>query len=506
MKHILFFVALFCVNQLTAQKYDYIWLTGDQNMPGDSSYGGAILNFNALPPTTVYNYRKLNLRTCNASICDTAGHLLFYTNGCAIAGANNEILENGDTLNPGDIYNSWCSDPEYGYYVSGYQSALVLPLPESDHLYYLFHKGIYDQYNPLKVITNHFYYSLVDMGANNGKGKVLKKNVEIMGGYLSFGDITSVKHANGKDWWIVTAEGESDKFYCFLLTKEGIVDTVIQHTGIIPYGPNTEGGGQITFSPDGTKMARTNPDYGFNLFNFNRGTGIFTSVDSFNVNYAGWDPVTTQCAFSPNNRFLYISCELWIFQFDLWANNIGATQTTVATWDGFKSPVGTIFYYLQLGPDCKLYGNTIDCHYYHIIHHPNEQGLACDVEQHGLQFPTSTGATIPNFPNYRLGPLNNPGVPCSAIVDSKQPVITPLPLFSVFPNPAVDYLKIISNHQVVGRIVFSVRDPLGRMVQQQDLNDGDKTVLDISALPAGVYFYSVESRKGVLQTGKVIVR
>ena len=117
-----------------------MWVSRDSNNPNDTTKGGLIIDFNYIPPHKYYSYRELNLRGCNSSICDTSGNLLFYTNGCAIAGVNDEILENGDGLNLGNVYDAKC--PQEHYYTSGYQSVLVLPVPDSNDLYYLFHKKI----------------------------------------------------------------------------------------------------------------------------------------------------------------------------------------------------------------------------------------------------------------------------------------------------------------------------------------------------------------------------
>ena len=106
-----------------------------------------------------------------------------------------------------------------------------------------------------------------------------------------------------------------------------------------------------------------------------------------------------------------------VYQFDLWASDIVASQIKVASWDGFLNPVAILFRTCQLGPDCKIYIlSGGDTRYYHIIHNPDEPGLACNFEQRGLVLPIPSGARIPYFPNYRLGPIDNPGVPCSPVV------------------------------------------------------------------------------------------
>ncbi len=51
----------------------------------------------------------MNMFVCNVNISDTAGNLQFYTNGCAIAGANDTILPNGDNINPGPLHYIDCA-------------------------------------------------------------------------------------------------------------------------------------------------------------------------------------------------------------------------------------------------------------------------------------------------------------------------------------------------------------------------------------------------------------
>ncbi|MBK7968716.1 MAG: hypothetical protein IPK08_07100 [Bacteroidetes bacterium] len=40
-------------------------------------------------------------------------------------------------------------------------------------------------------------------------------------------------------------------------------------------------------------------------------------------------------SFSSNSKFLYVSSLRYVYQFDVSAPNIPASQTTVAVWDGF---------------------------------------------------------------------------------------------------------------------------------------------------------------------------
>ncbi|MBK6930042.1 MAG: hypothetical protein IPH12_03965 [Saprospirales bacterium] len=262
-------------------------------------------------------------------------------------------------------------------------------------------------------------YSIVDMNSNNPKGRVSEKNVVFLGGALALGEVIAVKQANGKDWWLITPLRNSNTFYIFNFTKDGIVDTLWQTIGIKP-APAGEGYGQIVFSPDGSKVYRTNPFNPVMVYDFDRETGAFTHFDTISFNY-GNQPVIGEigCAVSPSSQFLYLGCRRLLYQLDLWAPDITASQTTIAEWDGFAAPIPTQFYQMQLGPDCKIYGLAGgDTRYFHVIHYPDEPGLACQVEQRGLPLPTPSGASMPSFPNYRLGPVDNPGLPCSPVVSA----------------------------------------------------------------------------------------
>ena len=49
----------------------------------------------------------------------------------------------------------------------------------------------------------------------------------------------------------------------------------------------------------------------------------------------------------------------------------------------------------------------------HVINTPNQPGLASHLAQHSINLPNLNDKSIPNFPNYRLGPLD--GSPCDTL-------------------------------------------------------------------------------------------
>ncbi|MBX2892455.1 MAG: T9SS type A sorting domain-containing protein [Saprospiraceae bacterium] len=445
--------------------------------------------------------------TTNSSICDSAGNLLFYTNGCVIAGADDEILENGEGINPGNAHNLWCEQYNEGY-SGGPAASVILPMPDSSGVFYLFHKRFTLFYNPISVNIDKLFYTVVDMNQNGGKGKVLEKNVELMSDTLARGEIAAVKHANGKDWWLVTPRRNSNQFYIFRFTSQGIVDTFQQTIGILP-DPDGEGFGQMVFSPDGSKLYRT---YRYNpvmVYSFDREAGVFTQFDTISFDYGNQLVGEIGCAISPNNQYLYLSCRQFLYQLDLWAPDISASQVTVAQWDGFTDPFPTMFWQCQLGPDCKIYVRAGgDTRFYHVIHNPDEPGLACNVQQRGLPLPTRSGSSMPSFPNYRLGPLDNPGVPCTATVSAPPPPATEKNTVQVWPNPATDEFTLsYSLPQARGESRLILTDLYGRVVHETRLQGASgRVAVRTDGWAAGVYFFSIASNEVGLSSGKIIVQ
>jgi hypothetical protein len=431
--------------------------------------------------------------------------LLFYTNGCVIAGANDEILENGDNINPGNGHTLWCDTYNDGY-SGGPAISLILPVPDSSNLFYLFHKRFVLYTNPTDAIFDKFYYTIVDAGLkqNFEQSVVTEKNVVFMSDTLARGEIVAVKHANGKDWWLITPRRNSNQFYIFKFTSQGIVDTLQQTIGILP-DPQGEGLGQMVFSPDGSKLYRTCRYRPVMVYSFDREAGIFTQFDTIQFEYGNQLVGEIGCAISPNNRYLYLSCRKSLYQLDVLAPNISASQIKVAEWDGTADPFPTLFWQCQLGPDCKIYIAGGDIRYYHVIHNPDEPGLACNVEQRGVKFQTPTGASMPSFPNYRLGPIDNPGVPCTATVSVNAMPSAP-PQIRAYPNPANEQVTIEWGSLYSGNKRLTLCTTFGQPVKDLWLSPSSSAyVLSLEQLPAGVYFWELQSEtRQRIGSGKVV--
>jgi hypothetical protein len=149
------------------------------------------------------------------------------------------------------------------------------------------------------------------------------------------GPIIATRHANGRDWWVLAFEANSPKYFSFLLDPDGIrlhhageVDSIIK-----------EGLGQAAFSPLGNYVARMDAitiDEGqyLTLYSFDRCDGDLVRLETMHMETGFF----TGAAFSPSEQYLYGTENERLFQWDLWADDIAASQTLVDTFDGFVQP------------------------------------------------------------------------------------------------------------------------------------------------------------------------
>ncbi len=211
----------------------------------DDNYG---IRFDSGVADTFGLVRAMDFMNTNACISDTSGQLLFYTNGIYVANRNHDSILNTNNFNPGTATTAWY------YGLRTQQACLILPVPESDSLYYIFHESGETIPGGMACPVN-LSYSEVDMSLDNGLGGITGiKNVHLIEDTLTFGRVSACKHANGRDYWVLVHAFYSDKFYKLLITPDTIFIST-QNIGL----PNNiyprNAYGQSIFTPDGTKYA-----------------------------------------------------------------------------------------------------------------------------------------------------------------------------------------------------------------------------------------------------------
>ncbi len=353
---------------LSAQIQNNIWYFGNK----------AGLDFNTTPPTPIESY--LFTLEGTASICDPAGHLLFYTNGATVWDRNHNVMPTGSGLRGGE---------------SSTQAALIVPLPNSCSQYYLFTTE--DHYT-----DGGLAYSVVDMCLNNGIGDIVSSSKNTLVVNRTAEKITSVLHANGVDIWILTHTLASNQFLAYLLSATGLnITPVVSSIGSF-YSSNAIIG-PIKASHNGSKIASSASFYNIcEMFDFNSTSGQLTNL--FDINqFFNKQHFVYGIEFSPNDSLLYLST-FFVTNY-LYQLNLETDQLTT-----LNSIPGNYHYgAIQMGPDKKIYMARNDSAFVDVIHQPDLPGFACQYDEGGqvLALGTSSRSGLQNFAPYSFFNVGN---------------------------------------------------------------------------------------------------
>ena len=151
-KAVLFCIGLCSPLLLFGQGQGTHWYFGEQ----------AGHKFNPDGSVTVLDDGKITTYEGCASISDTYGNLLFYTDGIDVYDRDHNIMENGYGL-LGDS--------------SSTQSAIIVPKPEDPDIFFIFSV---DTAISIRDTDFGMHYSVVDLSKNNGMGAITLKNINLL--------------------------------------------------------------------------------------------------------------------------------------------------------------------------------------------------------------------------------------------------------------------------------------------------------------------------------------
>lgn len=400
-KQLLLVTLLFLINfSLHAQFQNGLW-TGKQAYNWPEYNNG--LNFSTSPPQFVGGSQN-SFDEGNGAISDSAGNLLFYSNGITVWNKNHEVMENGEGL----LGNS-----------SSTQSGLIIPKPGNEGHYYVF--STYYANDSDETQPSAYYYSEIDISLNGGLGAVTSnKNILLP---VSVGEkLTAIYHADGEQIWVMSHAGTlpspSNVINAFLVSASGVSTTPVASTVGGTIWPSF---GQMKVSPDGKRVAFINVlffDPLLQVFDFDSTTGQLSNPIDLTL-AVQFDWMGYGLEFSPNSRFLYVGNQMpaKIRQFDLESGNadqILASETLLAEYDDYDMGIFTIHGF-QAGPDGKIYivrnnlSYCLTCGAEYeaqnpgysipsglvVIEYPNNPGAACGINLQGIKIETGSG--LPGF-------------------------------------------------------------------------------------------------------------
>ena len=350
-KRIYFFIIFILVFfSLNAQHESDFWYFGD--------YAG--LDFSSGNPEPIADGVLKNYEG-SAVASDTTGSLLFYTNGITVWNKNHEIMVNGTNL-MGDSSSS--------------QSAIIVPYPDKDSIFYIFTADDLHNSKNKEYITDGFRYSIVNMNKSLGLGEVTTKNILLLDSVTEKN--SAVLHQNNKDIWVVTHEWGTNDFYAWLVDEDGLNPVpVISSIGSFHQGSGNSLG-YLKFSPDGNKLVLAILfSSKYEILDFDRSTGIVSNRISI---YFTFPETAYGCEFSPDGSKLYLTTQYKLHQADMDAGNETDIRNSVTEIGEFDTPVGA----LQLAKNGKLYITTDNSEYLSVVNQPNEFLPTCDLEKYKI--------------------------------------------------------------------------------------------------------------------------
>ena len=464
------------------------------------------MDFNFNPPHTFTSQCKT--RGSATSVSDTSGNLILYTaetpwgtylRRTRVFNSQGSIIQNGDSI----IGVGW------------YNEHVLLPAPGFPNLFYLFSVGVTNDYG--------MYYTIIDMSLNGGFGAVVQKNVQLLPYQMDDG-VQAIKHGNGRDWWIFCHRWDvtNNDYYRYLLTPFGIQGPFIQSIG----DSTAAGGLNFSFSKSGTKVAIVNYQDLFELFDFDRCSGLFSedpfyAFPNLSILYNDF----WSCEFSPNGNVLYISqpqfSVSYLLQLDLNDSVPWNTRDTLWVQPNIHYCGGA----LELGPDDKIYLSTYwydginfpypypDTAYYvenmnlGIINYPDSLGPACNFQPYGFSLGGNrTYSGLPNNPDYAMSP--DSGSICDTLLDVSVNKPKPNSDLKLFYHSSWQVLFINASglsgkdyflqlYDMAGRVVFADNGAVNSQYLEREIN--------CSSISSGMYIVNLQTESSRI-SGKFIIR
>ena len=486
----LFILLLVAPLMLFAQYKNNKWLWGESGNP-ILPYGGAKMEFNNNVRTIIPETHNMFFSDCFSGLSDKNDNWFVYSNGSAICNKNNDTLVNGFGLSM--VSNIWA-------YTGLPFPALCVLLPGDtmNNRHYIFHANTFGGNLPHSL---QLFYSVIDPIAANGRGEVISKNNLIINDSLDVGNILAVRHANGRDCWVIAKRFRMNKFYSILVTP----DSVYAPNLFITQAPPSRLGGQACFTPDGSHYASfSNTASQLEIYDFDRCTGMLNNYKRKFItnNMAGFT------SFSPNSRFLYISSIDTLWQLALQAPDVLASQTFIAKYDGFVDSTFnnyTLFWWHWLAPDGKIYiVSSSQARVLHVINNPDMPGLACDFQQHAVSIPTVNNWTTPTSINLALYQL--PGSPCDTLGVGNPKMQNTNSILKITPNPNDGIFSIEYTPQRISGMLY-LHDINGKEVFIEYISpfSSIKNINLSSVLTSGIYAVRLVFGSSNL-TGKFLIK
>jgi hypothetical protein len=419
---------------------------------------------------------------------DEDGELLFYTNGCHLYDRDHQVIPGGEELNPGEIHDIACDD--YGYLAP--KGASIATFRTAPNLFYLVHMGIENSIRH-SVSYGPLYLTRIERDSLTGQLEVISKNEVLIEEEVD--PFVLVRHGNGDDWWLITNRFATNEYHKILLTPEGVEEHQVESLGYDFPFPPCRWQRSLSSSPSGERIVRFGSKCGAQYLTFDRCSGELEDAGFSNLEngiFGGGGST-----FSANSEFVYFSRWYRVIKVPF-----NAPPDTLRASYQPEPGFGGSFVHMHRDAYGRIYiGPQASEPYLHIIEPGDISPDTALVEFEGLRLPHRIQRTIPNYPNYALGPLS--GSVCDSIPTSlEEEALLKDTEISVFPNPTRDRITVETDVQ--GAKTITVYDAWGRLLMTTETLE-QQVDFDVSSHQPGLYLIVGHQKGQLLGIVKVIL-
>lgn len=460
-----------------AQREADTWVWGICNTANDTCtppFSSSLMHFDNDSIThfsTVYFPGRFTKGT--APISDADGNLLMVFNNQVLFDAAGVVI---DTFYYGD-FNSM---------PVGINSSLFLKLNDSSISYYLFYSyGI--SYNLSPTLQSAFDDKLLMAKVTHTDGNLLieYKNQVVINDSIGAGGLTSCRHANGRDWWIIKPGIRKNQLKLGLLSPTGIQFSTLNTIGSNAIQHNSYN----RFNANGTKFYHYQgyPNRTLYVYDFDRCTGELTNPVEYDLKpwITSSEDYNPSCV-SPDGTKYYFR-----------RSNMELILTETIQLDLITGVFTSLF--LDHSVPCLTPNNKHIVQGYvsnpfavdfnpelSVIYEPNNAGLMCNFQQGVYSIPNlGFISESPNCANYRLGPVD--GSVCDSLgINAINQVIKSK--YVIYPNPAHDYVTLRSQSTFPSKGTIQLFNQLGQLIANKTITESKEQQIDVSFLSPGIYF------------------
>jgi len=376
------------------------------------------------------------------------------------------------------------------------QNPLFLPDPGDSTKAYLF----YGQYRYANLFGTGpalldvlFTYAYLDIPTQS---LISKGNVAISD-TTSIGGLAAVRHANGRDWWVVKPGRFQDEYYVGLLGPQGIEF----EKRILSDVEHLEQGRPCSYFSESGDIFVNATGFSFKIyrFNFDRCEGSFSNVVLHSVADSVWNGDWMAPALSGDGSKFYFRRSSFPFGTP---GTYGLYQYDFDTGQIVKLSI--LSPSIQITPNFRqiIQGSTAfapDTAFqtYNLIYFPDSAGVACTFQAN-----VDTVLNAPNFiapsaiVNFRLGKIE--GSPCDTIVSSLAQVPEKEQNIHLYPNPSCGSLNINLSNGGIELKQILIYNTVGQEVYERKLS-GNAVSLELGSIGInpGVYYVEIRSEDRV---------